>query len=465
MKSIKRKVLASFLIVIFSTVIILDIMLTIFIKEYYYDNTETILKNQIQLAASFYNKYFSSTSLEENVYDNVDAFWDQANAQVQIFDINGNLIMDSIGASSNLHIKYPDVDQVLKGEVPIRWVGNVNYYDYKVMAVSEPLIVDDHVIGVIRFITSLQSVDKDIRYLVIFFISISIVVLAIGTIISFFISKGIVLPIKRLTRVAEEMALGNLEVRSEDTREDEIGKLSNTLDYMAEEILKREQLKNEFISSVSHELRTPLTSIKGWVITLNDDKTDKDTLKLGLGIVEKEADRLTAMVEELLDFSRFVNGKIVLKKSEVSINKFIEYLRIYMTPRANREEKTFKVVSNLTDESVLIDGDRMKQVLINLIDNSFKFTRTNGDIEVNISIEEGKLRVIVSDNGDGISDEDLPHVKEKFFKGKSANSSNGIGLSICDEIIKLHDGTLNIESKLNEGTIVTIEVPLKERME
>lgn len=465
MKSIKTKILASFLILIFSTVVILDVMLSIFVKQYYYDNTESILKSQIYLASGFYNKYFSSTSLVENVYEDVDTFWNQTEAQVQIFDINGNIIMDSIGVSSDINSKYTDVIQALGSEKTIRWVGNVDYYDYKVMALSEPIIVDDQVIGVIRLITSLQNVDEGINSIAIFFIAISIIVLIIGIILSIFIAKGIVLPIKKLTVVAEKMALGNLKVRSGYTRDNEIGKLSNALDYMAEEILKREQLKNEFISSVSHELRTPLTAIKGWVITLNDDQTDMDTLKLGLDIVEKEADRLTIMVEELLDFSRFVNGNIVLRKDSVNIKDFIEYLRVYMTPRASRENKVFNVTSNVIDETIFIDGNRMKQVLINLIDNSFKFTDINGSITVDISIIDNNFKIIVSDTGSGISKDDLPKVKDKFFKGKSVNSSNGIGLSICDEIIKLHQGKLNIQSELNQGTIVTIEIPLDKGVE
>lgn len=463
MKSIKKKVVSSFLIVIFSTVIILDIMLSIFVKEYYYDNTEAMLKSQIQLSSSFYNKYFSSTSLAENVYDNVDAFWDQGNKQVQIFDDTGKLIMDSIGVSSQNSDKYTDVVQALSGGSSSRWVGEVDYDEYKVMALSEPLVINGEVVGVIRFITSLQNIDKDINSLVMFFIGISIVVLIIGVMISLVIANGIIRPIKGLTEVAGKMAMGDLYVRSNSTSKDEIGKLSNTLDYMAKEILNREQLKNEFISSVSHELRTPLTAIKGWVITLNDDQTDKETLKLGLDIVEKEADRLTNMVEELLDFSKFVNGNIILKKSYVNINEFTDYIRIYMTPRAIRENKKLEVDSDIIDENVFIDVDRMKQVLINIIDNSFKFTGVEGNIVVNISKTKTKLTIVVADDGCGISKEDLPKVKEKFFKGKSVNSSNGIGLSICDEIIKLHQGVFDIQSTSNNGTKVTIEIPLEEK--
>lgn len=460
MKSIKKKILVNFLLVIFSIVIILNVTLAIFVTNYYYDNTEAMLKNQVSLASNFYNKYFSSASLIENVYDNVDAFWDQANVQVQIFDAKGQLLMDSIGAVEDSNKVYDDVHQALKSNEIVRWVGKVNYSKNKVMALTKALVIDDEVIGAIRFITSLEVVNNDIHYILLFFIAISIFVIIIGIILSYFMSEGIILPIKRLTDIAEKMAYGDFSVRSNYTQQDEIGKLANTLDYMAEEIVNRDQLKNEFISSVSHELRTPLTAIKGWVITLNNEETDKEVLKMGLDIVEKETDRLTKMVEELLDFSKFVNGKIVLKKSKTNIAELIEYIEVYMGPRANRENKEFKVKSNNIREYFYIDVDRIKQVLINLIDNSFKFTEKGGKILVSIYLEDKMLKISVVDNGCGISKEDIPRIKEKFYKGKNVNSSNGIGLSICDEIIKLHGGEFIIESELDKGTTIKITIPI-----
>ncbi|MGG7176988.1 ATP-binding protein [Clostridium paraputrificum] len=460
MKSIKSRLIKSFIIVIFSTVIILDILLVVFIKKYYYDNSEALLKNQIRLSTSFYNKYFSSYSLEETVYDNLDSFWDQTDAQVQIYNDKGKLIMDSIGAIDGNIKEYSDVTKVLNGEKSSRWVGKVDYYDYKVMAVSKPIIVEDEVIGVIRFIISLQGVDRAINAIVLFFLFISMLVLVIGFILSILIAKSIITPIKELTVVAEKMASGDLKVRSNIKDKDEIGKLANTLDYMAEEIQAKDELKNEFISSVSHELRTPLTSIKGWAITLDDELTDKETLKVGLNIIEKETDRLVTMVEELLDFSKLVNGKTVLNRKEVKVKDFIEYMQIYMSQRVKREGKVLEIKSNMWDDIVYIDIDKMKQVLINIVDNALKFTDTEGRIEIDINKRENYMSIIVEDNGSGISKEDLPRVKEKFYKGKNVKSQNGIGLSICDEIAKLHGGDLKIESEENIGTKITVIIPL-----
>ena len=459
MRTIKSRLVKSFSIVIFITILVLDILLITFVRKYYYDNMNDLLKNQLQITTNFYKKYFNLYSLEENIYDSLDSFWEQTDAQIQIYDNTGSMLMDSIGVVED-NVKYMDVQKSLQGEKNNRWIGNVSYYDYKVMALSTPIESDGKVIGVMRLVVSLEAVDKGISNIIVFFLIISITVLIFSILVSTILAKNIVVPIKKLTIVAEEMAGGDLGVRSDTNSRDEIGKLAKTLDYMAEEIQKREQLKNEFISSISHELRTPLTAIKGWVITLDDSQTDKDTLKMGLNIIEKETDRLVNMVEELLDFSRLSSGKMTLNKKEVSIKAISDYIDVYMSARARRENKRLNINLDSENKKIYVDIDRIKQVLINLLDNAFKFTEAEGTISISFSSVEGSLKIIVQDDGCGISEEDLPRVKEKFYKGKNAKSKNGIGLSICDEIVKLHDGEIFIESEEGKGTLVTVILPV-----
>lgn len=459
MRTIKSRLVKSFSIVIFITILVLDILLITFVRKYYYDNMNDLLKNQLQVTTNFYKKYFNLYSLEENIYDSLDSFWEQTDAQIQIYDNTGSMLMDSIGVVED-NVKYIDVQKSLQGEKNNRWIGNVSYYDYKVMALSTPIESDGKVIGVMRLVVSLEAVDKGISNIIVFFLIISITVLIFSILVSTILAKNIVVPINKLTIVAEEMAGGDLGVRSDTNSRDEIGKLAKTLDYMAEEIQKREQLKNEFISSISHELRTPLTAIKGWVITLDDSQTDKDTLKMGLNIIEKETDRLVNMVEELLDFSRLSSGKMTLNKKEVSIKAISDYIDVYMSARARRENKRLNINLDSENKKIYVDIDRIKQVLINLLDNAFKFTEAEGTISISFTAVEGSLKIVVQDDGSGITKEDLPRVKEKFYKGKNAKSKNGIGLSICDEIVKLHNGEIFIESEEGKGTLVTVILPV-----
>lgn len=461
MSSIKKRIGISFIFIIIITVVILEVFLIYIVKDNSYKSLEENLNNQIRISADLYSKYFSDATLHENVLNNVDTFWKQTNAQVEIIDSNKNVLMDSIGVITSETINTSDVIKALDGQQGM-WIGNVDYDDDRVMAVSYPLKSGEEIVGVLRFITSLREVDYNIRSIAFVFISFGFGVILISSFVAIFLANTITGPIKNVTETAEKMAQGDFKTKSMKKYDDELGKLSDTLNYMADEIVKREELKNDFISSVSHELRTPLTSIKGWAITLKHSPDDAEILSDGLNIIETESDRLTNMVEELLDFSKFVSGKISLEKKETNINEIIEHIRKQLTPRAFRDNINFEVAIEDNMPATCTDGNRLKQVFINILDNAFKFTPHGGRITLTGSYENNNFIFNIKDTGCGIPEEDISKVKEKFYKGKSSKSQSGIGLSICDEIINLMEGSFEIKSEIDEGTEVIITIPLEE---
>lgn len=461
-KSIKTRLVINFMLIIIITVVILEVVLINGVKEYYYRNIEDILSNQIEFSIDYYLRYFSSDTLEDIVIDDIDVFWQHTNAQVQILDPDGKLLMDSLGVINDDSNLLPDIRKAISGEKGT-WLGTTSNYNYPVMAVSASIKNQDRVIGIIRFITSLKETNHIIWTISLLLLGMGIIVIFISGMVSVFLANSIVRPLQEVTKVAEKMADGQLKVRSNILLQDEIGKLSDTLNYMAEELIKKEQIKNDFISSVSHELRTPLTSIKGWAITLKtEDFSENEIVLDGLDIIEKESDRLSNMVEELLDFSRFVSGRINLEKDEFLIKNTLEMIGKQLTPRAVNNKIDFIINVDPNLEYMVGDENRIKQVLINLLDNAFKFTSEGGKVVLKAYKEEDNLVLEVKDNGVGILEEDLPKVKEKFYKGKNSKSHSGIGLSICDEIVKLHDGIIEISSTVNEGTLVIVRVPLGE---
>lgn len=461
MKSIKKRLVTNFVFIIVITVVILEIFLFSSIRQYYLKNLEGTLLNQIQTSANLYRKYFSDATLYENVLNNVDTFWKQTSAQVEIIDMNGRVLMDSIGVMSDEIKETEDVKSAIEGKIG-KWVGSVAYDTEKVMAISYPLYSGEEQVGVLRFIASLREINKDLKRIAYVFIGFGGLVILITGGVSIFLANGITGPLEEVTMVAEKMAMGDYHIENKKRTEDEIGKLSETLNYMAREIIKRDQIKNDFISSVSHELRTPLTSIKGWAITLKQDHEDKQILEDGLDIIEKESDRLTLMVEELLDFSKFVSGNIALSIKPVDLQKVFHHIKKQLTPRALREGIDFYVADLDEFPVIYSDENRLKQVLINLLDNAFKFTVAKGKVSLLAELERDNIIITVEDTGCGIPQEELPKVKEKFYKGKSSKSQNGIGLSISDEIIKMMGGSLHIESQVGKGTRVTITLPLQE---
>ncbi|EHQ90823.1 HAMP domain-containing sensor histidine kinase [Desulfosporosinus youngiae] len=461
MKGIRARLTANFMIVIIITVSILEVLLIYTVRQNYYGSLEGSLTNQIKISADLYAKYFSDTSLQENVLYNVDAFWNQSNAEVEIVDQNGSIVMDSLGVIPPGHAVTNDIQDALNGKTGT-WIGSLN--GQKVMAVAHPLMADNEIVGALRFITSLSAVDQDIQNTAYIFVSIGLAVVLVAGLISVFLANTIIIPLQEVTAVAQEMAGGNFQARSKKTHEDEIGKLSDTLNYMADEIVKKEQLKNDFISSVSHELRTPLTSIMGWAITLkNEQFQQKEMLADGLGIIAKESERLTLMVEELLDFSKFVSARVKLQKEEINLSSLMEHIQKQLTPRAVRENINFTVQYPEDLPNLWTDANRLKQLFINILDNAFNFTPAGGLVSFNLELKSEKLLFSIIDSGCGIAVDELPMVKEKFYKGKSSRSKNGIGLSICEEIVSLMGGKMEITSELNQGTKVFISLPKGEK--
>lgn len=460
--SIKKRLVGNFMLVIIMTVLILEVFLINAVKQYYYKGIEEILSNQIILSTDFYSRYFSSNRLEDIIIDDIDVFWRQTKAQVQILDLNGKVLMDSIGASHSFQtISTNDVTKALEGDKGT-WIGNVDYDTSSVMAVSYPLVVEGETVGVLRFISSLRNVNKIIRNIAEVLMIVGVMVILISGGLSILLANTIIQPLREVTTVAEKMAAGQLKIRSKKRFDDELGKLSDTLNYMAEELIKKEQLKTDFISSISHELRTPLTSIKGWAITLKSDKSNDQQLLIdGLDIIEKESDRLSNMVEELLDFSRFVSGRITLNKDEMDIADSIEQIEKQFRFRAQDKDIQYETYYDSNIPHIIADENRIKQVLINLLDNAFKFTPEGGKVILSAKVKGEDVLIEIEDNGCGICEDDLPYIKEKFYKGKNSKSNSGLGLSICDEIIKLHGGSMEIESELNQGTKVIVSIPIK----
>lgn len=459
---IGKRLVKSFLIIILITISIIDIFLLFAFSFYYYNNISKELVSRMELSLEIYKRDYSDKSLEDLIYEDNDIFLSNTNAEVQILDKEGNLLLDSIGRLASNPIRTSDVLAAEKGEIK-SWRGEDSQTGESIMSVSGPIKNNSgETMGYLRFISSLQEANSAILKAVISLLIFTLFVALVTTMFSLLISKSIVRPILELTEVANTMLKGNYEEKAKVFEDDEIGELAKTLNAMSDEIINKDRIKNDFISSISHELRTPLTSIKGWAVVLKDAKEDeKDLIEDGLNIIENEADRLAKMVEELLDFSRYISGRITLDKEVFDITQTCLDISKQMKPRA--KSNNIELITELPKESILINADenRIKQLLINLLDNAIKFTSDKGWVKFQMLEENNFVQIMVSDNGMGMTKEELAHVKEKFYKGKHSKSHSGIGLSISDEITKLHNGNLEIFSEENIGTTVKVSLPIE----
>lgn len=452
---IKTRLVWSYLLLIIITVVMFEALILFALRLYYVEGVKQTLRDQGTVFTSFNQKEILEGSLEDRAPHLLKAYDFLVDAHVQLVSPSGEILAENYGTESkNLH-KVEDVSAALNGQTGyFKGLSNGE----KVLTVSQPLLINQNVYGAIRLTTSMEPIEVVFKQNLLRLVSVGLFVLLIAVTISYFVANSITKPLHTIKTAAEEMAAGNFSTRILKKKDDELGRLAETLNYMAEQVEKHEHLKNEFIASVSHELRTPLTSVKGWAITLHSMSEDP-FFKEGLEIISNESERLSMMLGDLLDLSSLSSGKIEYQFKEFLMNELLEQVLTQLKPRAERHG----IHLNKIDETkALIKGDfnRLKQVLINLIDNSLKFTPKDGRIEISVLVTNRNVSLSIIDSGEGIPPEELQLVKEKFHKGKSTASGTGLGLAICQEIVHAHKGEITLSSTVGIGTTVEINLPL-----
>ena len=269
-------------------------------------------------------------------------------------------------------------------------------------------------------------------------------------------------PLGRLADFAHEIAEGSYGSKLEWHSDNELGRLTDEINNMSEKVALAEKSRTDFISQVSHELRTPLTAITGWAETIAYDPAVQGDSLRGIQIISREAERLTNMVKELLEFTRIQDGRFNLRIELLDIAAELEDA-LFTDVELMRQAGIEVDYSEPEAEIPLIPGDpeRLKQVFLNLLDNAATHGGEGKKVDVGLKAESDGVHITVRDYGHGIPEAELPHVKEKFYKGSSKNRGNGIGLAVCDEIVTRHRGRLTIENAPDGGCLVTVVLPMK----
>jgi two-component system phosphate regulon sensor histidine kinase PhoR len=222
-------------------------------------------------------------------------------------------------------------------------------------------------------------------------------------------------------------------------------------------------MRKDFVSNVSHELRTPLTSIGGFVETLKIEELDDKSKEKALDIIELETERLKTLINNLLRLSQIESIENV--KHFVNINVKDDLYEIINLLQHQAEKKNINITVDIEDKLNTINGDRdwFRLIAINLIENSIKYTKENGYIDVNLHNYNSGIKLVIEDNGIGIPEEDIPRIFERFYKVDKSRSNtiegSGLGLSIVKNIVKLFGGSIKIESQLGKGSKFTVFLP------
>ncbi len=452
------------LAILISLLFVVSSILIYFIHIYYYNSTEQYLKSKLTTITSVLSKYStdSTKNFSAEVRNMVETFSDKDKMELMAINSKGNVVITSSGFSPDTSIVMIDFDNAINTKDFAKWSGKSENNE-KIMAVSYPISAKNSDYSAMRVVVSMTDIDSNIKTITLIIIACCMLVLLPLIFSGVYFVGSIVRPVQKLNGVTKKFAMGDFNERITSETDDEIGQLCASINYMANELSTAEAMKNEFISSVSHELRTPLTAIKGWAETISTDN-DAETTRKGIRVIISETERLSQMVEELLDFSRMQNGKFTLQMTTIDILAELEDAILIYTEKAKHDNTS--IIYNSPEMLPFIVGDknRLRQVFINIIDNAIKYSAGPGResiVKINATEQNNKfIHISIEDNGCGISATDLPKIKTKFYKANHTKRGSGIGLAVANEIITMHDGQLDIESQENMGTTVHIKLPI-----
>ena len=461
---LRRRWIVSSILPVITILVLIAALVSIALGSNYYANARSALEAKATAGTDYFNTY-AMTSYDEyfrsaTLYAN--SFEDSASIELQFLDRNGHVEVSTRSLMTGSKPGTKDIIDALTSGRVSSFRGVDPATGEKIIAASGLLKFNGRVVGVMRFVTATRNLDSQVLLTVLIILAIMAAVIFVIVISSLLLINNVVAPVSAVSEAAKQISGGSYGYQIPNRYADEMGELVDNINDMSLKIGENEKLQSEFISSVSHELRTPLTAINGWGETLlADDGSDPEALRRGLNIIVKESGRLTNMVEELLDFSKMADGRFALHLEQMDLQAEFEDAVYTYREVFKQQGITLDYHSDgVYDEPITADPERLKQVFCNVLDNAAKHGGAGKRIETRLVRRGSHYIITIRDYGPGIPAEDLPHVKEKFYKGGSKARGSGIGLAVCDEIIKLHSGTLAIGNAKGGGCIVTIRLPI-----
>ncbi len=449
--------------VVFALGLVCVLAVTASFSSYYYSNMESDMTYRAKTTTEFFAEYIDQSYNEFylSCITYAQTFEDKGIIELQFIDTEGTLVASSFGPWAGKSPSTPDITDAVSSRYPSPYVGKDPNTGERIMAVSCPMVYSSgEVIGVLRYVTSTRKVDSQIAVVGLVSGLVLLIILAVIIFSSNYYLKSIMNPVAEISEKAKRIASGSYGVQIKTPYKDEIGELAETINEMSSKIAQNEKMQAEFISQLSHELRTPLTVINGWSETLlADENMDADT-RQGMKIISSEAQRLTEMVMDLLDFTRMQDGRMTLAVEVCDIRSEYEDTVFMYSSRLAQDGITLEYLDNECDvPEIPCDPKRLRQVFLNILDNAAKHGGQGKRIETDICYENDQVVVRIRDFGPGIPEDEIPLVKKKFYKGSSSVRGTGIGLAVCDEIVEMHGGTLTLENAEGGGTLVTVRLP------
>jgi heavy metal sensor kinase len=392
-------------------------------------------------------------------------FGAQIQARVLILNNNGRVIIDSFDEPWLVGqvLRHPEVVSALAGT---SGSGLNKVSDAEtVLNVAVPVLKDKQVIGAVMVVVDVADVYLTLGGIRAQMIGVSILSGLLAALFSLTLAGILTRPLNALTRAVRRMESGDLNQRVPATARDELGDLGQAFNSMAVQLESVDRARRDFVANASHELRSPLASVKALAQSLSDgDERNPEVYREYLRDIDSEMDRLNRMVDNLLHLARLEEQSAPLNMENCDVAELVDHVTGLMSTLAATKGITLgKSASGRPNQS--LDRDLIIRVLFNLVDNAIRHTPPGG--RVTVEAEAGKTALLfrVRDTGEGIPEEDLPHIFDRFYRADKARSratgGTGLGLSIVRQAVTRHGGTIEVRSKQGRGTTFEIRLAVK----
>jgi len=469
MKSIRTKLWLGMMVLVGMIMIILWLFQIVFLDKFYSVLEIGAVKKYAESISTQISTFTNINQIktEESILEQIDDYSFEKQVAVEIINSDYEVVYQGTsGNNGNLSGMMKDnfnevVKNALAGKIVQQKVTHPKY-GYEFMMMGIPIQNEKSGQSALVVTMPMASLDETTAILKGQLIMITGILLVISLLISYILSKKIAAPISKIGQQVDGYARGEYQIRTKNEDDDEIGKLARQMNSMGEALIRNDLLQKELIANVSHELRTPLTLIRGYAETLRD-VTGSDPVKreTQLDIIIEESKRLGSIVEDILNLSRLQAGAVTLIREEFSLKEMLKLMKEHFGIDEKGRKLELSGVESLK-EGVEGDENKIRQVFYNLIGNALHHSHENQVVVVAVIPQEKNIRIEVRDQGQGITEEDLEHVFERYYKGKridgQSSEGTGLGLAIVKSILDMHNVLYGVKSEVGEGTVFWFEL-------
>ena len=460
-KSLRYTIFRYFIVFIIVILILLWAFQIVFLPAAYQTMKTRNIRSAVNTILTHLNDEDFEQLLDKTAFDN--------SMSILIMNANGGQMyfVDMLGGNGELKASnYLNILQYRK-LIQESTTGYIYYrimnerYNTQTLLYGARIGTADNIAGYIFVNTSLDPLSSTLVILQEQMVYMTFALLTLGLILSFFMAKAIARPIVKITRAAGNLAQGNYNISFDGTGYTEVERLASTLNYASTEISKIDNLRRDLIANISHDLRTPLTMVKAYAEMIRDLSGDNpDKRREHLGVIIQESDRLTMLVNDILDLSRIESGNQPLNLTEFSITqKLAEILERY---KLLSEQQGYVFLFEKGDDvTVRADVVKIEQVIYNLVNNAVNYTGADKKIYIRQINRQADVRIEVTDTGPGIPEDKLPLIFDRYYrteKSKREVIGTGLGLSIVKAILQQHNFSYGVVSKVGEGSTFWFEV-------